>query len=165
MTEKSRMFVINCASVFGFWAIGGGHVTASKVFSFLIKKNCQTPIVIARWSLSGKHQHGRLGVIILLGLRCCKNYIFLVFSEQKFQKVKRMFLTPSRQPLNWFSWNLASLFSDSFAWKLCLIFVFFFRFWKIIIFVKEGLMICPLWLYPIVAKEQMHVSKIWDTIF
>ena len=34
-TEKSRAFVVNRASVLGFRAIGGGHVTASKVFSFL----------------------------------------------------------------------------------------------------------------------------------
>ena len=34
-TEKSRAFAINHASVLGFRAIGGGHVTASKVFSFL----------------------------------------------------------------------------------------------------------------------------------
>ena len=34
-TEKSRAFAINRASVLGFRAIGGGHATASKVFSFL----------------------------------------------------------------------------------------------------------------------------------
>ena len=34
-TEKSRAFVINRASVLGFQAIGGGHATTSKVFSFL----------------------------------------------------------------------------------------------------------------------------------
>ena len=35
MTEKSRAFTINRASVLGFRAIGGGHTTASEVFSFL----------------------------------------------------------------------------------------------------------------------------------
>ena len=73
---------------------------------------CQTPIVIARWSLSGKHQHGRLGVIILLRVRCRKKK-FLVFLEQKFRKVKHTFSTPSWQPLNQFGWNLASLLSDT----------------------------------------------------
>ena len=34
-TEKSRVFAINRASVLGFRAIGGGHATASKIFSFL----------------------------------------------------------------------------------------------------------------------------------
>ena len=87
---------------------------------------CQTPIVIARWSLSGKHQHGWLGVIILLRLRCRKKYIFLVFSEWKFWKVKRTFLTPSRQPLSQFSWNLASSLSDSFSRKPCRRFLFSF---------------------------------------
>ena len=43
-----------------------------------------------------------------------------------------------------------------------MIFVFF-RFQIIIIFSKEVLMICPLWPYPIVTKEQMHVLKIWDS--
>ena len=33
--EKSRAFALNRASVLGFRAIGGGHATASKVFSFL----------------------------------------------------------------------------------------------------------------------------------
>ena len=33
--KKSRAFAMNCASVLGFLAIGGSHVTASKVFSFL----------------------------------------------------------------------------------------------------------------------------------
>ena len=33
-------------------------------------------------------------------VRCRKKSIFLVFSERKFWKVKRTFLTPSRQPLN-----------------------------------------------------------------
>ena len=93
-------------------------------------------------------------------------YIFLVFSERKFRKVKRTFWTPSRQPLNRFSWNLASLLSDSFFSKtVSAISVFFFRFWIIVIFSEEVLMICPLWLYPSVTKEQMHVSKIWDTVF
>ena len=49
----------------------------------LLHITCQTPIVIARWSLSGRHQHGWLGVIILLRLRCRKKYFFLVFSERK----------------------------------------------------------------------------------
>ena len=83
----------------------------------LLHITCQTPTVIAWWSLSGKHQHGWLGVIILLRLRCRKKYIFLVFSERKFWKVKRTFLTPSRQPLSRFSWNLASFLSDSFSRK------------------------------------------------
>ena len=34
-TEKSRAFAINRASVLGFRAIGGGHASASRVFSFL----------------------------------------------------------------------------------------------------------------------------------
>ena len=34
-TEKIRAFVINLALVLGFQAVGGGHTTASKVFSFL----------------------------------------------------------------------------------------------------------------------------------
>ena len=33
---------------------------------------------------SGKHQHGRLGVKILLRVRCRKKHIFLVFSERNF---------------------------------------------------------------------------------
>ena len=33
--KKSRAFAINRASVLGFRAIGGGHATTSKVFSFL----------------------------------------------------------------------------------------------------------------------------------
>ena len=33
--EKSRAFAINRASVLGFRVIGGGHATASKVFTFL----------------------------------------------------------------------------------------------------------------------------------
>ena len=33
--EKSWAFAINRASVLGFRAMGGGHATASKVFSFL----------------------------------------------------------------------------------------------------------------------------------
>ena len=141
----------------GFRAIGGGHATASRVFSFLglyswnenfeltnqltsdnqfqsdrkmqcihttsrVKIwpaayiTCQTPIVIARW----------LGVIILLRVRCRKKYFFLVPSERKFRKVKRTFSTPSRQPLNRFSWNLASLFSISFSQKPCRRFLFSF---------------------------------------
>ena len=49
MTVKNRAFAINCALVLGFQAIGGSHVAASKVFSFLINKNCQMPIIaIAR---------------------------------------------------------------------------------------------------------------------
>ena len=39
-TEKSRAFAINRASFLGFRAIGGGHASVSKVFSFLINKNC-----------------------------------------------------------------------------------------------------------------------------
>ena len=72
--------------------------------------------------------YGRLGVIILLRVRCRQKYIFLFFSERKFQKVKRTFLTPSRHPLNRFSWNLASLLWDSFPWKLCQQFLFSFLF-------------------------------------
>jgi len=47
-TEKSRAFAINCASVLGFRAIGGGHAAASKVLVGLLHITCQTPIVIAR---------------------------------------------------------------------------------------------------------------------
>ena len=54
-----------------------------------------------------------------------QKYIFLVFSEWKFQKVKSTFSTPSQQPLNRFSWNLASLLPDSFPRKLCWQFLFF----------------------------------------
>ena len=90
---------------------------------------------------------------------------FSCFLGTRFRKVKRTFLTPSRRPLNRFSWNLASLLRDSFPRKPCRLFVFFFCFWIIIIFSKEVLMICPLWLYLIVTNEQMHVSKIWDTVF
>ena len=59
------------------------------------------PIVVARWL--------HVGVIILSRVRYRKKYIFLFFSERKFRKVKPTFWTPSRQPLNRFSWNLASL--------------------------------------------------------
>ena len=92
----------------------------------LLHITCQTPIVIARWSLSGKHQHGRLVVIILLRVGCRKKYIFLVFSKRKFRKVKRTVSTPSRQHLNRFSWNLASLLSDIFPRKSCRRFLFSF---------------------------------------
>ena len=61
--------------------------------------------------------YGRLGVIILLRVRCHQKYIFLVFSERKFRTFQRTFLTPSRQPLNRFSWNLVSLLSDSLPRK------------------------------------------------
>ena len=79
------------------------------------------PVVIARW----------LGVIILLRVRCRKKSIFLVFSERKFQKVKRTFSIPSRQPLNRFSWNLASLLSDSFSQKPCWQFLFSFSLFEL----------------------------------
>ena len=52
----------------------------------------------------------------------CRN----VFSEGKFRKVKHTFLTPSRQPLNRFSWHLTSLLSDSFPQKTCRRFLFSF---------------------------------------
>ena len=54
---------------------------------------------------------------------------FSCFFRAKILKVKRTFLTPSRQPR--FSWNLATLLSDA------AIFVFFFHF-RIIIFSKES---------------------------
>ena len=57
-TEKSRAFTVNRASVSGFRAIGGGHVAASKVFSFLglspINKNFraeQIPIPPEKYSV------------------------------------------------------------------------------------------------------------------
>ena len=45
----------------------------------LINMDCQIPIVIARWSFSGKHEWKQLGVIILLQLRYHKK-LFLLFS-------------------------------------------------------------------------------------
>ena len=42
------MFSINCALVLGFRAISGSDVSASKGSGFLINKNCERPIVIAR---------------------------------------------------------------------------------------------------------------------
>ena len=78
------------------------------------------PIVRARWSLSGMHQHWRLGVKIPLRVRSRKKYILLFSSKWKFRQVERTFLTPSRQRLNRFGWNLASVLSDSFSPKLCL---------------------------------------------
>ena len=63
-------------------------------------------------------------------IRCRKKITFLVFSERKFRKVKRTFLTPSRQPLSRFSWNLGSSLSDSFPWKPCRRFLFSFSVFK-----------------------------------
>ena len=117
--------------------------------------------------LSLLHQHGWVGVIILLRVRCRKKYIFLVFSEQKFWKVKRTFLTPSRQPLNRFSLNLATSLADSFPWNRVGDFCFLSPFSNNRYFFKGSAddLSPALWLYPVVTKEQMHVSKIWDTVF
>ena len=52
---------------------------------------CQTPIVIARWSLSGKHQNGWLGVIILLRLDAAKNLFFLFSRNENFGKLSVRF--------------------------------------------------------------------------
>ena len=60
------------------------------------------------------------------GLRCRKKCICLFVSERKFRKIKRTFLTPSRQPLNRFGWNFTGLLSDSFPRKPCLRFLFCF---------------------------------------
>ena len=81
----------------------------------------------AAYHLSNAYCYYRqLDVIILLRVRCRKKYIFLVFSERKFRKVKHTFLTPSRQPPNRFSWNLASLLWDSVPQKPCRQFLFSF---------------------------------------
>ena len=107
-----------------------------------------------------------IGVIILLRVRCRKNYIFLVFSERKFQKVKRTSLTPNRQPLNRFNWNSDSLLSDIFPWKPCPRFLFSFPFSNNRHFFQR-----KCWWYIssdfilLSWKEQMHVSKIWYTVF
>ena len=58
-----------------------------------------------------------------------KKYFSCFLGTKRFRKMKRTFLTPSRQPLNRFSWNLASLLSDSFPRNRCRRFLFsFFRF-------------------------------------
>ena len=71
---------------FSFRAIGGDHV----------------PVKIwpAAYHLSNAHCYcrRRLGVIILLRVRCRKKSVFLGFSKRKFRKVKRTFSTPSRSP-------------------------------------------------------------------
>ena len=50
---------------------------------------------------------------------------------------KRTFSTPSRQPLNWFSWNLASLLSDSFSQKSCRQFLFSFSVFELSFFQRK----------------------------
>ena len=51
MKEKSRVFTINCASVHAFQAIGGGHVTVSKIFCFLGLYTCNNNFELTNLSL------------------------------------------------------------------------------------------------------------------
>ena len=131
-----------------------------------IKK--KPPIVIARWSISDKHQHGRLGVIIPLRLRCPKSISFLCSRNENFGKSSIRFQLQVGSP--WI--DLAEIwpaycqivFLENHVGDFCFLFPFSNKL-LIVIFSKEALMICPLWLYPIAPNEQMHVSKIWDTVF
>ena len=109
--------------------------------------------------------YGRLGVIILLRLRCRQKYFSCFLGTKISESSAYVFNSKSAAPEPiWLKFG--QLIVRQFASKnVSAIFVFFFRFRSILIFSKEVLIICLLWLYPIVTNEQMHVSKIWDTVF
>ena len=92
-------------------------------------------------------------------------FSLIFFSKRKFWKVKHMFLTPIWKSLNPFTCSLLSEFSSktvsafllkSFSFFLIVISSFFQR--KCWWFVSSD-------LYPVVRKEWMPVSKLWDTFF
>ena len=93
------------------------RICSDKVFQELsfIKNTPPQKIISSYWTL----KFTTLGGFFL---------ICFFFSERSFRKVKRTFLTTSRQPPDRFGLNLASLLSDSFSRKPCLRFCFLFPF-------------------------------------
>ena len=74
-----------------------------------------------------------------------------VYARKIFTKVK----FPHKININLCIKHIANV--SDISKKISSIFLFLFRI--ITIFSKEVLMICPLWLYPSVTKEQMHCVK------